>query len=162
MTKRLILMRHAKSSWDHVGPDHDRPLNSRGYKSAPSVGQWLRSNGYLPDAILSSSAKRTRETCEGLGFDTPIRFERSLYLADPETMLSELLKESAEIILMLGHNPGIAALAEMLVAKQPDHSRFFDYPTCATTIMDFEIDDWQALQYGTGQVQDFIVPRELT
>ncbi|MFY0595552.1 MAG: histidine phosphatase family protein [Cognatishimia sp.] len=162
MTKRLILMRHAKSSWDHVGPDHDRPLNARGFKSAPAVGQWLRFSGFLPDAILSSSAKRTRETYEGLGFEGPKRFERSLYLADPETMLDELKKESAEVILMLGHNPGIAAFAEMLVAEQPDHSRFFDYPTCATTVMDFAIDDWQALKYGTGHVQGFVIPRELT
>lgn len=161
MTKRLILIRHAKSSWEHRGPDHDRPLNKRGYKSAPAVGTWLQENGYLPEAILSSSAKRTRETNEGLGFDVPARFERSLYLADPDAMLAELRNESADVVLMLGHNPGIAAFAEMLVAKQPDHHRFFDYPTCATTVMDFDIDDWSALTYGTGKVLGFVIPREL-
>lgn len=161
MTKRLILMRHAKSSWDHPGPDHDRPLNNRGAKSAPAVGQWLREHGYVPEAILSSSAKRTRETNEGLGFKAPARFERSLYLAEPDVMLAELRKESAGAVLMLGHNPGIAVFAEMLVQQPPDHNRFFDYPTCATTVMDFDIDDWSALTYGTGKVQGFVIPREL-
>lgn len=161
MTKRLILMRHAKSSWEHFGPDHDRPLNKRGYTSAPAIGGWLRENTFIPDAILSSSAKRTRETCDGLGFDVPARFERSLYLADPDTMLSELRSETAKCVLMLGHNPGIAAFAEMLVSEQPDHSRFFDYPTCATTVMDFAINTWKSLEYGTGQIQGFVVPREL-
>jgi phosphohistidine phosphatase len=161
MTKRLILMRHAKSSWDHVGPDHDRPLNERGYASAPAMGKWLRENGFVPDVVLSSSAKRTRETNEGLGFDTPARFERSLYLADPDTMFMELRNESADTVLMLGHNPGIAAFAEMMVAKRPTHDRFFDYPTCATTVMDFDISTWDQLRFGIGKVLDFIIPREL-
>lgn len=162
MTKRLILMRHAKSSWEHTGPDHDRPLNQRGYTSAPLVGDWLRDHGFTPEAVLSSSAKRTRETYAGLGFDVPARFERSLYLADPETMLSELTRETADVVLMLGHNPGIAAFADDLVKQHPDHSRFYDYPTCATTVMDFDINDWSELTLGTGQVQGFVIPRELT
>ncbi len=162
MTKRLILIRHAKSSWEHPGPDFDRPLNSRGQKSAPLIGSWLRDNGYLPDAVLSSSAKRTRQTRDGLGFDVPARFERSLYLADPDTMLEELKRETADVVLMLGHNPGIAAFAEMLVAQPPQHARFFDYPTCATTVIDFDIDDWGGLRLETGKVKSFVIPRELT
>lgn len=162
MTKRLTLIRHAKSSWDHYGPDHDRPLNNRGYKSAPAIGNWLRDRGYTPDAVLSSSAKRTRETYDGLGFDVPARFERTLYLADSETMLGELRSETADVVLMLGHNPGIADFADRLVASPPGHVRFYDYPTCATTVMDFDIDTWSALKYGTGQVLDFVIPRELT
>lgn len=162
MTKRLILIRHAKSSWDHPGPDHDRPLNDRGYKSAPAIGNWLRDHGFVPDSVLSSSAKRTRETCDGLGFDVPTRFEHSLYLADPSTMLSELKSETARCILMLGHNPGIAMFAEQLVAQPPDHDRFMDYPTCATTVMEFDIAHWSDLEFGTGKVLGFVIPRELT
>ncbi|CUI31374.1 SixA phosphatase family protein [Cognatishimia activa] len=154
-------MRHAKSSWHHSGPDHGRPLNERGYESAPKVGAWLRARGFEPDAILSSDAKRTRETCAGLGFDVPTRFERSLYLADPETMFAELKAETADTVLMLGHNPGIAVFADELVKTRPDHARFFDYPTCATTVMDFGINDWSQLAYGSGVVQGFAIPREL-
>ncbi|GAA6208740.1 histidine phosphatase family protein [Cognatishimia sp. WU-CL00825] len=161
MTKHLILMRHAKSSWEHVGRDFDRPLNTRGQMAAPAIGDWLRTQGYLPDAILSSSAKRTRETCDGLGFDVPMRFERRLYLADPDTMLAELKAETANTVLLLGHNPGIAELADQLVATRPDHSRFYDYPTCATTVIDFEISDWAALKPGSGKIRDFIVPKDL-
>ena len=62
MTRRLILMRHAKSSWDNpFAEDHQRPLNGRGKRSAKAIGEWLRAQGYLPDQILSSSATRTRE-----------------------------------------------------------------------------------------------------
>jgi len=161
MSKRLILTRHAKSSWDHPGPDHDRPLNDRGYKSVPKIAAWLQENSFLPEAVLSSTAKRTRETYHGLGFNVPARFERSLYLPDPSTMLAELKKEAADVVLMLGHNPGIAAFAESLVAQLPPHQRFYDYPTCATTVMDFPIDAWDALELGTGIVQGFVIPREL-
>lgn len=161
MTKRLILIRHAKSSWEHPGADFDRPLNNRGYKSAPAIGVWLRENGYLPDAILSSSAKRTRETCHGLHFDAPARFEDSLYLATPKVMLVELKKETVDTVLMLGHNPGIADFAEQLVDIPPQHNRFYDYPTCATAVIDFEIHDWSQIEAGTGKVVDFIIPREL-
>ncbi|SHG77697.1 SixA phosphatase family protein [Cognatishimia maritima] len=162
MTKRLILMRHAKSAWDQPGPDHDRPLNTRGQNSAEAMGNWLRENGYVPDAVLSSSAKRTRETFDRLGFDVPSRFERRLYLPTSEEMLSELRKESAACVLMLGHNPGIAEFAERLLSETPEHDRFYAYPTCATTVMDFDIVDWTALQYGTGTVVNFTVPRDLT
>ena len=63
MTLRLILMRHAKSSWDSPGlDDHERPLNGRGCRSAKAIGAWLNDHGYLPDLVLSSDAERTRET----------------------------------------------------------------------------------------------------
>lgn len=161
MAKRLILTRHAKSSWEHDGPDHERPLNARGLQSAPLIAQWLKDHGYLPGAVLSSSAKRTQQTNDALDFKAPARFERSLYLAEPETMLAELRREHADCVLMLGHNPGIAIFAEMLVAAPPDHPRFFAYPTCATTVMDFDIDDWKDLQLGSGHVLGFVAPREL-
>ena len=68
--RRLILMRHAKSSWADPGQrDFDRPLNARGVRSAPLLGAWLRERGHVPDAALVSTARRTRETWAGLGLD---------------------------------------------------------------------------------------------
>ena len=65
--KRLILTRHAKSSWeDPLTPDHDRPLNERGRAAAADLGQWLASRGYVPGQVLCSDALRTRKTWAGI------------------------------------------------------------------------------------------------
>lgn len=161
--KRLILMRHAKSRWDSPGiEDHARPLNGRGRSSARLMGNWLRAHDFLPDQALVSDARRTRETFAGLGIACDTAFLPALYLAGQEQMLRILRQATGEVVLMLGHNPGIGWLAQDLVAAPPPHPRFYDYPTCATLVADFDIDSWDALASGSGQVVSFVVPRELT
>jgi len=163
MTRRLILMRHAKSSWgDPTQPDHARPLNGRGQRSATALGDWLRARGYLPDQVLSSSSVRTRETFDRLGLDAPAQFSDALYHASPATMLKALRAATGQTVLMLGHNPGIATFAHSLVATPPAHERFADCPTGATLIADFAITAWGDLTPGIGQTVDFIIPRALT
>ena len=162
MTRRLILMRHAKSSWNHPGMmDHDRPLNDRGRRSAKAMGKWLRDIGATPDQILSSTAERTRETCDCLGFATEAAFTRKLYHAGPYDMLSVLRGATGGSVLMIGHNPGIAWFAEMLLSQPPNHTRFADYPTCATLVAEFAIDQWPDLGEETGEALQFMVPRDL-
>ncbi|MTI03190.1 histidine phosphatase family protein [Roseibium sp. RKSG952] len=163
MTHTLILTRHAKSSWNHPGlTDHDRPLNKRGRKSATAIGDWLKRHSYLPDEVLSSSSTRTRETWDGMGLEASnIRFTQDLYHADPAQMLNILATAQGATVLMLGHNPGIAEFAERVVKKALDHPRFFDYPTCATTVIRFDFLGWEDLHWHSGKVQDFIIPREL-
>lgn len=161
MTKRLILIRHAKSSWDQPGPDHDRPLNKRGYASAKAIGAWLKENGYWPQEVLCSTSKRTAETSEHLGFEGLVSFTGRLYHASPEAMVDVLKTASADHVAMVGHNPGIAMLASQLVTQPPAHSRFLHYPTCATTVIDFKIDTWDEVTMRSGQTRDFIVPRDL-
>ncbi|MEB8387582.1 histidine phosphatase family protein [Rhodobacteraceae bacterium KMM 6894] len=160
---RLILMRHAKSSWDDPCiDDHDRVLNARGQRSARAMGDWLRQHNYVPDRILSSSAQRTVETAGGLGLDAvPALFTPSLYLAGPDHMLAQLHRAEGGCVLMLGHNPGVGWLAEMLVKTPPKHPRFHDYPTCATLVVEFEAASWADVQLGTGTVVDFITPGDL-
>lgn len=167
MTLRLILTRHAKSSWDSPAlDDHDRPLNARGRGSAEKVGAWLAAQGYVPDAVLSSSSARTRETwalmAPHFGTRPQLRWERALYHAGPNTML-EVLRTAPTVgcVLMLGHNPGIAAFAESLVAQEPQHPRFFDYPTAATTVIDFDLPAWGDVDWRKGVAVDFAIPREL-
>lgn len=160
--KRLILTRHAKSSWNHPGlDDHARPLNARGRKSAAAIGEWLRARSHVPDEIVSSSSQRTRETCALLGFDVAARFTSRLYHADPDQMLDVLQGCHGDTVLMLGHNPGIAWMAEMLVKAPPLHPRFHDYPTCATLVASLGIDDWHAAKFGSAQTLDFVIPRDL-
>ena len=167
MTLRLILIRHAKSTWDDpMQEDHDRPLNDRGRRAAPAVGAWLAENGYVPAEVVSSTARRTLETWEcmqGAFVDDGalVRREPDLYHAAPDTMLRVLRHCAASPVLMLGHNPGIGALASHLVAERPSHSRFGAYPTCATLVVDFDAEDWADVTPGTGTVVDFIVPNDL-
>ena len=161
MTKRLILMRHAKSDWTHGLDDHKRPLNERGWQAAKLIGNWMKLNDYLPDQVLCSTAERTRETFDRLRIDAPISYVSSLYLAEPATMLEVLQGASGDCVLMVGHNPGTSLFAEAMTATPPDHPRFPDFPTCGTLVLDFDIDEWSQASPGSGAAVGFIVPREL-
>ncbi|MFN3209209.1 MAG: SixA phosphatase family protein [Roseovarius sp.] len=162
--RRLILMRHAKSSWADPGQDdHDRPLNKRGKRSAKALGDWLRSRTIVVDEALVSSSVRTVETLQKLRIDCDRQVLDRLYHAAPDDMLKVLRKRaSGQTVLMLGHNPAIAALAHDLMADRPDHDRFEDYPTGATLVARFDISAWKDLKPGTGQFEAFVVPRDLT
>lgn len=162
MTRTLILTRHAKSSWDSSAPsDHARPLNKRGRHSAAALGNWLRDTQRLPDQVISSSSQRTRETHQLMELTAPASFTERLYHASAELILSALREASGQRVLMLGHNPGIGEFAHKIVTNPPDHSRFEDYPTGATLVVEFATDDWSTINWGMGRVLDFTVPREL-
>ncbi|MER2509961.1 histidine phosphatase family protein [Amaricoccus sp.] len=163
--KRLILMRHAKSSWADAGQaDIDRPLNGRGRRNAAAIGGWLRDQGYRPDEALVSSATRTRETwfeiAAVLG-QGPARFLPELYEADPERMLGVLREAHGAGVLMIGHQPGIGSLARRLLADVPDDPEFAHYPTAATAVIDFDVEDWGAVAWNAGRLVAFVVPRAL-
>lgn len=160
--KKLILMRHAKSSWaDALAEDHDRVLNARGRAAAEAMGNWLRAQGHLPDEALVSDAARTRQTFARLGLDCAAQFRDALYHASAQAMLNVLQEARGDSVLMLGHNPGIADFAAQLVRDPPKNSRFHDYPTCATLVATFEIEDWRALRLHTGKTLDFMIPRDI-
>ncbi len=166
MTLRLILTRHAKSSWGNPGlGDHDRRLNARGRASADAIGDWLVASGHLPGQALVSSAARTRETwariADRLPAPPPATILPGLYLASPGEMLAALRAARAPTVIMIAHNPGTAQLADALAAQPPDDPRFFRYPTAATTVLDFAADNWRDIAPGSGQVVDFVLPRDL-
>jgi phosphohistidine phosphatase len=166
MTKRLILTRHAKSNWDDpLTPDHDRPLNDRGKLAAADLGQWLASRGYIPQEVLCSDAVRTHTTFTGmapaLGATPKLELKSALYHAGPDVMLAVLRHAKADVVMLIGHNPGIAEFATRLVTRAPVNPEFQRYPTGATLVVDFMIDDWNEVNFGTGASLDFIVPREI-
>ncbi len=112
LLRRLLLARHAKSSWgDPVLTDHDRPLNARGYRAAQLVGAALSELGCVPDVVLSSTATRTRETWVQMephfGGHPRVEFHRALYLAAPRDVLATIADapDEAETVMVLGHNP---------------------------------------------------------
>ena len=158
----LVLMRHAKSDWDDATlSDHDRPLNRRGRKSAGALGVWMAQSHLTPDQALVSSARRTQETFERLALSTPQQPLRALYHAGATTMRDTLRTATGRAVLMVGHNPGIADFAETLLGQPPEHPRFWDYPTGATLMAQFDITEWRALTWGSGRAVRFVVPREL-
>lgn len=166
MTKRLILTRHAKSAWDDpLTPDHDRPLNARGQSAAADLGQWLASRGHIPDEVLCSDAERTRKTWSGIAPALPgtpiLALKPALYHAGPDVMLAVLRHATADTVMMIGHNPGIAEFAHRLVIRAPLSADFQKYPTGATLVVDFDIASWEEAAYGAGTALDFIVPSEI-
>ncbi|MDZ4309280.1 MAG: histidine phosphatase family protein [Cypionkella sp.] len=164
--KRLILTRHAKSAWDDpLTPDHDRPLNERGKAAAADLGQWLASRGYVPQKVLCSDAVRTRQTWSGIAPALPatplMELKPALYHAGVDVMLAVLKHAQADVVMMIGHNPGIAEFAERLVATAPLNAEFGRYPTGATLVVDFAVAAWDQIELGKGVTVDFVIPREM-
>ena len=162
MSLRLTLIRHAKSSWDGDEEDHERPLSKRGRKAADALGRWLE--GRMPEAVWCSDAARARETWERIaaaGGAGAARLVPELYHADCEAIMSVLRRAEAPHAAIVGHNPGLAAFARRIVAAQPDHPRFGDYPTGATTVMTFDAEEWCDVGWSSSHVEHFVVPREL-
>lgn len=166
MTLRLILTRHAKSSWgDPLLDDHDRPLGKRGRASARAVGAWLAGRGCQPDQAMVSTATRTRETWKliAAALTEPPKpaYLAKLYQAEPEEMLHILRTATGRTVMMVAHNPGMAYFAQGLAHQPPADSRFERYPTGATTVIDFDTESWDQLAWRTGTVVGFVAPRDL-
>ncbi|HEV2257438.1 MAG TPA: histidine phosphatase family protein [Streptosporangiaceae bacterium] len=120
-TRRLILLRHAKSAWPDL-PDRDRPLAKRGRRDAPRIGRWLHEHGYQPDVVVVSAATRTRQTWDlvapQLGGSPAVRFEPRAYAASALTLLylARELPARYRTALLIAHNPGLSELAASLAA----------------------------------------------
>jgi phosphohistidine phosphatase len=169
--KRLCLLRHAKSDRsDPAAADFDRPLNPRGREAAPAMGRYLRRQKLIPDIVLCSAARRTRETWELVGpalkAEIPIEYSERLYLAAPPLILRLLrqLPESAGTALLLGHNPGFQVLALQLVGQGDAAAQArlqAKFPTAALAVIDFEARRWRDIAEGEGTLERFIAPRDL-
>lgn len=169
--KRLYLLRHAKSSWDDpLIEDHDRILNERGQRAASLMGVYMAQQGWQPAAVLCSTAARTRETLDRLAAQMPDlpapRFEKHLYLAQPEKMLDLIrtIDPAAASILVVGHNPGTESLAFRLTGGGDDAARMRlqqRYPTGGLAVLDFAADRWTDVELGRGALATFTVPKDL-
>ncbi|MBW2458958.1 MAG: histidine phosphatase family protein [Deltaproteobacteria bacterium] len=164
MTRRLIVLRHAKSAWNTDAPtDHDRPLNKRGRRDAPRIGARLAELGWLPERVISSDAARTRETWKRLSSDwseaVEVSFTRALYGAGYGEVQSALGKVDDEVTtaMVIGHNPGWEELVETLTGA--DHR----LTTCNAALLTIEADSWkQAMkQRGCWQLHQLLRPKEL-
>lgn len=148
---KLILLRHTKSDWtDPRLADRDRPLNDRGRSAAVKMGAWLKSRGHVPDVVLCSDARRTRETLEGLSLpEAKVEYRADLYLADAETILALARQQTADCVLVVGHNPGIGEAAEMACKMPPTRPEFLRYPTGACTVVEIDGEPGRWLDFAT-------------
>lgn len=172
--KKLILLRHGKSSWDEPDlDDHARPLAPRGRRATPLIGAWLADRGHVPDIVLLSSAMRTRQTWE-LVSETirrpvappKVSIEDGLYHASPDGMLGRLamLDDAAETVMLVGHNPGLSALTRKLSGPKVRAGcarAFQHFPTAAAAVMTVDATAWREIDYGKAAFVDFAKPREL-
>jgi phosphohistidine phosphatase len=165
--KRLLLLRHAKSSWDDPGlPDHERPLAPRGHRAAERMADHLRSNVPRVDLVLSSSALRTTQTLERMtkAFgDGEVAVEDELYGATDDELLERLrhVAEGSETVAMIGHNPGIHDLAIALAGRGEDLDRMrAKFPTGALAVLEFD-GPWRRLEPGEARLASFVTPKDL-
>ena len=170
-TMRLLLLRHAKSSWDEPGlPDLARPLAPRGRRTAPRMAQRMLERRWVPDLVLASPAERVRETwrlmAPQLGEQIPCRTLRTLYPGAPSRLLLTLRRapDAARNILLIGHNPGLAAFAASLCgagAKTARERMSSKFPTAGLAVIDFDLARWADLAPGTGRLKAFVRPKDL-
>jgi len=162
--KSVLLLRHAKSSWKHPDlNDQDRPLNKRGKRDALIMGRLLKRKDLVPDIIISSTAIRARSTAEAVakayGYKGEIILNKSLYAAGPEAYLGLMrdLSDKYVRVLIVGHNPGLEELVEMLTGE------IHLIPTCSLAHVKFRVGKWSDIDNKIkGQVADIWRPRDLT
>ena len=162
--KSILVLRHAKSSRkDPDLTDHNRPLNKRGKRDAPRMGRLLKKEHLVPDAIISSTAMRARDTAEAVakasGYRADITFNGSLYAAGPQAYIDALhdLSDDYVRVLIIGHNPGLEELVEMLTGE------IHLMPTCSLAHVKLRVGKWLESDYKIkGQLAEIWRPRALT
>lgn len=163
--RTLILLRHAKSDYPAGTADHDRPLAPRGVREAGLAGEWLRANAPTPDAVLCSTATRTRQTLQRTGLDAPVRYVDDLYDAAPGTVIATIntVADDVATLLVIGHEPAMSSVALGLAgAPGTDASvaqRISEkFPTSGIAVLHVP-GDWADVQLGSAALVDFAIPR---
>ena len=157
-------MRHAKSSWDDAAQtDFDRPLNDRGLRDAPRVGLYLREQKLRPDLVVSSPAERARKTAalvsEAARLQAGrIRHDERVYEADSARLLEVVsqFEEDAEEVLLVGHNPGMEQLLQLLTGESRRMT------TAALALVTLDIEKWNKAREHAGRLEWHVRPKELT
>lgn len=166
----LYVLRHAKSSWDDPGlEDHDRPLASRGRRATDVLAKHVRSSRITPGVVLCSSARRTRETLEGIAPPGQWLIEPELYAATPGAVLARLqeLPDTLQSAMVIGHNPAMQVLVLRLATTREAASEGTDlgdvkrkFPTGALATLSFDC-SWRELAPGAASLAAYVRPRQL-
>ena len=157
----LLVMRHAKSDWNAAyGRDHDRPLNDRGVRSAEAMGRLLRTEGEVPDLVITSTAVRARATAELAAeagdWSCEIRLEPLFYGAGVDGVIS-VAATSPPVgrVMVVGHQPVWSMLVSALTGER------VEMRTGTVAVIRFEIDDWASLPGTAGRLDTVYQPRDL-
>ncbi|MGB7068170.1 MAG: histidine phosphatase family protein [Pyrinomonadaceae bacterium] len=158
--KTLFILRHAKSSWNEPAlDDFDRPLNDRGRRTAPLMGNLMKSKGFCPSVIVASPALRARETAEIVSesgeFEGDLVFDDRIYDAHPTTLV-EVIKDvdrGHDSAMIVGHNPGMEALIHALTG------RIEVMPTGALAVIELNADSWVDVVHGGGTLRTVFRPK---
>lgn len=169
--RTLLLLRHAKSSWDDPTlEDFERPLAPRGRRAAQRVAEHAKATRLRPALVLCSPARRARETLDlvlpGLGEGVDVRIEDGLYGADAEQLLDRLraVDRSVDTVLLIGHNPGLQDIGLVLAGDGEEdalHQLRSKFPTGALATLEFDVPAWTKLGRGRAYLARFIAPKAL-
>lgn len=162
--KRIILVRHAKSSWQEPAlEDIERPLKHRGERDAPVIGQRLKERDIKPDLMISSPATRAIDTArliaKEIGYPVKkIVIDSHLYAHGPDGILNAILtvEDKFDEIMLFGHNPDITTLAARFTAQFND-----DMPTCGVVCIDFDVESWAVIGDHPGALVFFDYPKKI-
>lgn len=151
--KTLLILRHAKSSWKFPDlADHDRPLNKRGKRDAPKIGNLLKEKDLVPDIIISSTAVRAEKTAKMVAkaskYKGKVTLTDSLYAAGPDAYIDVLrnLQNKYNTVLIIGHNPGLEELVKILSGEE-----HHVMSTCALAHIRLDIQSWSDIVQMTGK-----------
>ena len=160
--KKIILIRHAKSDWDNPSlSDYDRPLAARGLEDAPKMAALLKNRAIKVDGILSSTAKRAKQTAEitaeVLGIPNHIQWDRSLYHASADHLLRVIQAQQTHLqtLILVGHNPGLTELIVRLGVNLDN------LPTAGQFAFTVLSDDWKNLSAATCTFEWWDSPKKL-
>ncbi|WP_030347094.1 SixA phosphatase family protein [Streptomyces sp. NRRL S-1022] len=166
--RRIVLFRHAKADWPPV-PDHERPLAERGRTDAAVAGRKLADTGLTFDLALCSTATRTRETWKLAVHELAHRpktvYEERIYEASPGELIAVLneLPDEAHQVILIGHNPGVHGLAEILAGTAEDDARERmnrrGFPAAAFALLTFD-GPWKSLEPAVARLTDYWAPSD--
>jgi phosphohistidine phosphatase len=168
--RELYVLRHAKSSWDEPGlDDHERPLAPRGRRAVDALARYVEADGIRPGLVLCSSARRARETMEGIGLAGRILIEPELYSANVDQLLARLwrIPGQTDSAMVVGHNPALQILVLRLVGSSRDpegEARLqavrHKFPTGALATLSFDC-AWRQLAAGAAELIGLVRPKDL-
>ena len=165
--KTLLLLRHAKSSWDSpAARDFDRPLSGRGERDAPRIGKALKLSDVEVDLVVSSPAQRARQTTDAVfgaaKYKGPVKFDENIYEAGMSELLAVVrgLPDDDETVALVGHNPGFEELLGTLVGS-PSEPASVRLPTATLSLVELDVDRWRDVDAGRGTLCWMLVPRLL-
>lgn len=162
--KTLLILRHAKTQPDAPAGDHARELTERGHRNAEAMGAYILNAIGTPDAIITSDAKRGRQTAEivapAVGFAGSLTVEPRIYGADVDTLVALVrsILDAADSAMIIGHNPAFEELAGALAGNHDEGVRL---PTSGLAVQEFDVERWDAVRKGTGRLREVATPRTI-